>query len=61
MLLALVSMTDSITSFPLSFRTVITMASLCRSIPIVSRVPDYAEYAGQEALIFEKCRPCVAC
>jgi hypothetical protein len=34
MLLALVSMTDSITSFPPSFRTAITMASLCTSIPI---------------------------
>jgi len=34
MLLALVSITDSITSFPLSFRTAITMASLCTSIPI---------------------------
>jgi hypothetical protein len=34
MLLALVSMTDSITSFPPSFTTAITMASLCTSIPI---------------------------
>ena len=34
MLLALVSITDSITSFPLSFRTAITIASLCTSIPI---------------------------
>src|SRR5450755_3150943 len=43
MLLALVSITDSITSFPLSFRTAITMASLCTSIPIVCGLPDYVE------------------
>jgi hypothetical protein len=34
MLLALVSTIDSITSLPLPFSTVITVASLCTSMPI---------------------------
>ena len=38
-----VSITDSITSFPLSFWTAITMASLCTSMPIVCGLPDYVE------------------
>ena len=43
MLLALVSMTVSMTSFPLSFRTAIAIASWWTSSPIPCGFPDYVE------------------
>src|SRR5215469_14881916 len=42
-MLALVSMTDSITIFPLWFITAIEILSLCTSIPIPCGPPDYVE------------------
>src|SRR6266404_2659512 len=49
MLLALVSTIDSITSFPLPFRTAITIASLCTSMPIylMSRLISVASLGGR--------------
>jgi hypothetical protein len=44
MVTALVSMMDSITSFPASFRTAIEIASLWTSRPIVCGHPDYVEW-----------------
>jgi hypothetical protein len=43
MLPALVSRMVSMTSFPLSFGTAITIASWCTSMPIPCGLPDYVE------------------
>jgi hypothetical protein len=49
--LALVSMTHSITTLPTEFLTATEILSVCTSIPILCRVPDYAEYAVPQMLL----------